>query len=162
MKSECTYSFLQAKAKIEAYCAYQERCQYEVDQKLLAWKIPAEQRNQLIAHLITHRFLDEERFAEAYVSGKFRIKRWGKIKIKQHLKQKQVSAYSIDKALTSIDPDAYLETAISLANKKFADRKKGETDWQIKAKVGRFLASKGFESGVIQVALDELGTDSVD
>jgi len=107
MKSECKYSFLEAKAKIEALCAYQERCQFEIDQKLISWGFNEEDSSALIVDLIKNRFLDEERFASAFVSGKFRIKRWGRIKIKAHLKQKRISVYSNDKALKEIDPDEY-------------------------------------------------------
>lgn len=162
MKSECTYSFLQAKAKLEAFCAYQERCQFEVNQKLLSWNIPQEQRDQLIAHLIQYRFLDEERFAEAYVSGKFRIKRWGKIKIKQYLKQKQISDYSIQKALKTIDSEEYIHSAIHLAKKKQNEQKKGENHWQVKAKIQRYLASKGYEQSIISIAMDELNWNQED
>jgi regulatory protein len=149
MKSECTYSFLEAKAKLEAFCAYQERCQFEVENKLITWNFPEEQRNQLIAHLITNRFLDEERFASAYVSGKFRIKRWGRIKINQHLKQKQISSYSIQKAMKEIDPSEYYETIYKLAKRKWSERKKEEDLWSFQAKVSRYLAAKGYESELI-------------
>jgi len=115
---ESTLTFLEAKAKLESLCAYQERCQFEIDQKLITWKFPEDQRNQLIAHLISNKFIDEQRFAEAFVSGKFRIKKWGRIKITSHLKQKQISKYSIQKGLKEIDLNQYWETLLHLANKK--------------------------------------------
>lgn len=155
MKSECKLSFLEAKAKIEAYCAYQERCQSEVSNKLFQWGIVGEQQDQLIAHLISNRFLDEERFAEAYVSGKFRIKKWGRIKIRQHLKQKHISDYSIKKALAQIDGEEYFETLVQLCNQKSTQLGKEKDSWAKKAKIMRFLASKGFESDLIyEVLLD--------
>lgn len=151
-----TYSFLEAKAKIEAYCAYQERCHYEVGTKLFAWGITGEQQDQLIADLISNRFLDEERFAEAFVSGKFRIKRWGRIKIRQHLKQKHVSEYSIKKGLAAIDLEEYYATIQYLIERKSEDLKSEKDPWQKKAKIIRFLASKGFEQELIYEALAEV------
>lgn len=134
---------------MEAWCAYQERCQLEVDQKLIGWKFSEEQRSQLIADLISNRFIDEERFACAYVSGKFRIKHWGRNKIRQHLKQKRISDYSIQKGMQEIDPDEYWETMKRLAERKLAEKKPGEGEWQLKARVQRYLSSKGYEFDLI-------------
>ncbi len=150
-----TYSFLEAKAKIEAYCAYQERCHFEIETKLQSWGIVGEQQNQLIADLIVNRFLDEERFAEAFVSGKFRIKRWGRIKIRQHLKQKHISEYSIKKGMSCIDLEEYYATIKYLIERKTADLSKEKDPWQKKAKVIRYLASKGFEQNLIYDALKD-------
>lgn len=155
MITEHKYSFLEAKAKIEAYCAYQERCQYEVGLKLFAWGITGEQQDQLISDLISNRFLDEERFAEAFVSGKFRIKRWGRIKIRQHLKQKHISEYSIKKGMASIDLDDYYASILYLAERKSADLQSENDLWQKKAKIIRFLASKGYEQDLIYDAVNE-------
>ena len=152
MKTNTPYipSFLEAKAKMEAWCAYQERCQFEVEQKLIAWKFNEEQRSQLIADLISNRFIDEERFACAFVSGKFRIKHWGRNKIRQHLKQKRISDYSIKKGMLEIDPDEYWETLKRLAERKMAEKKTKEDFWQIKARTQRYLSSKGYEFDLIQ------------
>ena len=153
---ESTYTFLQAKTKLESLCAYQERCQFEIDQKLMSWKFPEEQRNQLISDLISNNFINEQRFAEAFVSGKFNIKKWGKVKITNHLKQKFISNYSIQKGLKEIDLDKYWTTIVSLANKKKVElsSKKGNL-WDQKAKVYRFLQSKGYESDIILDAIKE-------
>lgn len=146
-----TYS--EAKVKIESWCAYQERCQFEVNQKLLAFGLARVERDSLISDLISTSFIDEERFAEAFVSGKFRIKRWGKVKIKMHLKQKFISNYSIDKALKQIETKNYSDTAISLVEKKMKDLKEKYSAYEKKAKIHQYLSSKGYEFEVIENAL---------
>ena len=87
MNSSITY--LEAKAKIEALCDNQEKCQYDIDKKLYDWGFSEDERNQLISHLISYNFINEERFALAYVSGKFKLKKWGRLKIKNHLRLKK-------------------------------------------------------------------------
>ncbi len=151
-----SYSFLEAKAKLEALCAYQERCQYEMNQKLISWDFLEEQRNQLIADLISNNFINEERFASAFVSGKFRIKKWGKNKIKSHLRMKQISDYSIERGMNEIDPDEYWKTILELIEKKAKDlsTKKGD-HWVKRAKIYTFLLSRGFESDLVSDAIKE-------
>ena len=87
------YSFLEAKTKLEALCAYQERCSSELQKKLVQWRFNQEDMDRLLAHLISDDFLNEERFALAFVSGKVNIKKWGRIKIRQQLKLKHISKY---------------------------------------------------------------------
>ncbi len=157
MTKKHTFSFLEAKHKIEAYCAYQERCEMEVLKRLKKMEIYGEQADVIVADLISNNFLNEERFAEAFVSGKIKIKRWGKIKIKQHLKQKQISNYSINKAIDLIDDDLYLSNLNYLINKKIKDLKlKSKISWENKAKIQRFLQSKGYENNLIFEAIEQL------
>lgn len=156
MKSECKYSFLEAKHKIEAYCSYQDRCHYEVNQKLISWGLDQEDRDILVADLISNRFLDEERFAKSFVSGKFKIKKWGRIKIKMYLKQKFVTDYSIKQGFKEIDPDDYWDTLINLAHKKVKDLKSSDNVWQKRAKLTRFLNSRGFEGDLIRDAVEQV------
>lgn len=144
------YSLLQAKQKIEAWCAYQERCDFEVRNKLYSWNMDAEHIDILISDLISNNFMNEERFAEAFVSGKFNIKKWGKLKIKKHLKQKRISDYSINKAISQIDEDEYLNTLNHLAENKLV---KGKSTWEKKAKIKRYLANKGYENDLINEVL---------
>jgi regulatory protein len=151
------YSFLEAKAKLEALCAYQERCPYEMELKLQSWNFNSEQTSQLIADLIINNFLNEERFAAAYVSGKFTIKKWGRHKIKNQLKSKKISSYSIQKGLVEIDPDAYWATLESLAvkKKKELSEKKGN-EWDQKKKITSFLLSRGYESDLIMEVISQI------
>ena len=146
-------SFLEAKTKLEYWCAYQERCQFEVDQKLNTWNFDFEQRDQIISHLISNNFINEERFAEAFVSGKFRIKHWGRNKIKQHLKQKRISDYSIRKGMKEIDGDDYWKTLLRLTERKLGEKKSGEDIWQLQARTQRYLSSKGYEFDLIVEAI---------
>lgn len=148
MSASKSYSFSEAKVKIESYCAYQERCDFEVRQKLYSWGLHAEDVNQLIAHLITSNFLNEERFAQAFVSGKFRIKKWGRVKIRRELILKKISNYSINKAFEQIDDDEYLQTARALVASK-SNLVKGKNKWDKMNKIKRFLASKGYETELI-------------
>ena len=145
-------SFLEAKAKLEAYCAYQERCMQEVTKKLTEWGFYGEQQDNLIADLIVNNFLNEERFASAYVSGKMRIKKWGRLKIKLKLKQKQISDYSLKKAFAEIDEEEYITNLNNLTKKKI-EQVKGKNKWDKKAKVQRYLISKGYENDLIYDAL---------
>ena len=145
-------SFLEAKHKLEAYCAYQERCMQEIERKLAGWGFYGEQQDNLIADLISNNYLNEERFASAYVSGKTRIKKWGRVKIKLNLKQKRISDYSINKAFKEIEEDEYLETLNDLAEKKF-NQVSGKNKWDKRAKMQRYLLSKGYENSLVYEAL---------
>lgn len=153
---ESNFSFLTAKTKIEAYCAYQERCHAEVAEKLRNWGLTYEQNNQLLAHLITENYLNESRFAEAFVSGKLRIKHWGRIKIKQALKAKFVPAPIIASALKSIDLDEYEAIILRETEKKLKDLISEKDYWKKRAKLQRYLQSKGYEFDLFQDAINQL------
>lgn len=149
------YSFQEAKLKIEAFCAYQERCDQEIRKKLHSWNMYSEDVDILISHLIQTNFLNEERFAAAFVSGKFRIKRWGKIKIKQQLKQKNISDYSINKGLKEIIDNEYQMAIRDLAASKNR-LTKANSKWDRIAKLSRYLQSKGYESELIREVVAEI------
>jgi regulatory protein len=154
--SECKYSFSEAIIKIESWCAYQDRCTFEVEQKLTSWNISLEQQSEIIKHLLSNRFVDDKRFVESFISGKFKIKRWGKIKIKHHLIQKRIDKVSIQEGLKTIDLDAYLETMKHLAQKKFLEKKVKDDLWVIRRRVSTYLASKGYESDLIHDVVAEV------
>jgi regulatory protein len=152
-------SFLEAKVKIEAYCAYQDRSHFEVKNKLFSWGLASDQVDQLLAYLIEHQFLDEGRFAESYVSGKLRIKHWGRIKIKQGLRLKQIPEKIIQLAFKTIDPDEYFGILKHEISKKQRDLSAEKDPWKKKAKVLRYAQSKGFENDLIYEALASLDED---
>ncbi len=150
------YSFLEAKTKLEALCAYQERCSSELQKKLVQWRFNQEDMDRLLAHLISDDFLNEERFALAFVSGKVNIKKWGRIKIRQQLKLKHISKYSIEKGIASIDEATYMDHLLSLTLHKFEQLRQDENSYEKKVKIYRFLSSKGYEIELIRSAVDEI------
>lgn len=141
--------YTEAKAKLEAYCAYQERCTFEVQEKLKQFDLSDDEKAKLIKQLEEDNFLNEERFARSFASGKFVIKSWGKIKIKSHLIAKHINKEIIEKGLSEIDFDEYLTRAKQLASKKNTELSKEKNPWSRKQKVMRYLASKGYESNLI-------------
>ncbi len=159
MSQGSKYSLLEVKSKLEALCAYQERCSHELDQKMKLWGVDYEDRNRLLAHLIEYNFLNEERFAEAFVSGKVNIKKWGRIKIRQHLKQKFISDYSIKKGLESINQEVYWNNLRGLTERKHAALSSEPDGYPKKAKIYRFLSSKGYETDLIKEIVEEVLND---
>jgi regulatory protein len=149
-------SLLEAFQKAKYYCAYQERCHREVRDKLYSFELHRNEVEQLLTQLIEENFLNEERFALAYAGGKFRIKHWGKEKIKYALKQKHVSDYCIRKALTSISTTDYNRTFNSIADKKLATLKSEKNIFIKKKKIKDHLQRKGFEIKLINDYLKAL------
>ena len=92
-----------ARDKIQAYCAYQERCHLEVEKKLKSWGLIPDAVDMIVVQLMQQNFLNEERFARSFARGKFRIKKWGRIKIKLELKKKSIYAKCIEYAMEEID-----------------------------------------------------------
>ena len=137
-----------ALAKAEHYCAYQERSQQEVRDKLYEWGLWSNEVEQTISDLIQTNFLSEERFTQAYVSGKFNIKGWGKNKIKQGLKLKKVPDKMICNALKAIDHDDYLKAILSAAEKKSKTIQEKDA-YKRKYKLVSYLLGKGFENDLI-------------
>ncbi len=154
-KKQKVYTVKQGILKAQAYCAYQERCQQEVRNKLHEWGLYGDEAEEVIVALISENFLNEERFALAYVSGKFRLKKWGRIKLKLELKARKISDYCVKKALAQINPDEYEKTIVDLIEKKKKDIK-DRLPFMRKQKMLKYLISKGFEHDIAQDILDEI------
>lgn len=147
----------QALLKIKQYCAYQERCHAEVKDKLYAYGLHRKEVDEIIANVISENYLNEERFAIQYASGKFRIKHWGKNKIKQALKQKQVSDYCIKKALQQINGNDYSKTFEKLVEQKLKTLKSEKNIFIKKRKLQDFLLMKGYESSLVSAEVAKIG-----
>lgn len=145
-----TEKYKKSKLKIASYCAYQERCQQEVRTKLYSYELYRDEVEELIAWLIGENYVNEERFATTFAGGKFRIKKWGKFKITQALKQKEISDYCIKKAMQEISFEDYLETIKALASKKQREYSlRISNEYQLKAKTAKYIISKGFEPDLV-------------
>ncbi len=145
----------QALHKAAALCSRSERCAFEIRQKLQQWAVNEDDIEKILAHLYNQNFLNDERYAHAFVSDKFKFNKWGKIKIAVQLRQKQLSDKDINRALETINISDYRKLLQDLlADKK---RKIKETDkLKLKAKLIRFAVSRGFESDEIFRALDAI------
>ena len=144
----------QALQKLKHYCAYQERCHSEVKEKLYNLGVWKKDHDEIIATLIEENYLNEERFAIAYAGGKWRIKQWGRVKIKYELKQKQVSDYCIKKALKQIDEEEYVKTLTKLAKEKYAALK-NEQYLVRKKKTMDYLIGRGFEGEMVRGVMEK-------
>lgn len=144
----------QALLKAQLSCAYQERCQQEMRDKLYEWGLFPDAVESIIASLISDNYLNEERFSKAYAGGKFRIKKWGRIKIKMELKKRKISDYCIRKAMQEIDETDYIKTLKSLIAKKSKEIKGGKAHIR-NFKIAKYIASRGFEQDLIWEILKE-------
>ena len=144
----------QALAKAESFCVYQERSQKEVRYKLVEWGIRGDELEEILTELILNNFLNEERFAKSYASGKFNIKKWGRVKIKQGLKIKGVPDRILQKALYSLNDDDYASTLRKLAEKKNETLTEKDKNKR-KCKLISYLQGRGFELDLIYNVLKE-------
>lgn len=145
----------QALQKAKQYCAYQERCHYEVQQKLWDLGVWKSEHDEIISALIEEDYLNEERFAMLYAGSKFRMKGWGRKKILYALKEKKLSDYLVKKALKEINEDLYEETLYKLAREKYKALK-GEQYLVRKKKATDYLLQKGYEPELINAALNKI------
>jgi regulatory protein len=144
-----------AQAKAEHFCAYQERSQQEARDKLYSFGLHSADVENIISNLIQSNFLNEERFSIAYTLGKFRIKHWGKQKIKQGLKFKQVPEKLIRKALNQIDGDEYVRVLIKLLQKKAATSNEFNKA-KLNYSLSQYAVAKGYERDIVIECLNNL------
>lgn len=143
--------------KLKHYCGYQDRCHSDVKEKAYSLGLRKTDVEELTSKLIEEDCLNEERFAKIFAGGKFRIKQWGRVKIKSELLQKRVSDYCIRKALQEINEEDYINTLNKLAKKKWASIKGTGINQFVKmTKTRNFLLQKGFESALIVEALNKI------
>ena len=142
--------------KAKYYCAYQERSHAEVKKKLYGFGLYKDEVELLMSKLIDENYLNEERFALAFAGGRFRIKQWGKTRIRFELKQRQVSDYNIKKALAAIPEEDYEKALQKLASEKLTTLKNEQNIFTKKSKLQNYLISKGYEFNLIAEILKAL------
>ena len=149
------FSVKEAIQKIEFFCSYQERCHEEVTAKLRTMKMDSEEINQIMVHLIASNFLSEERFACSFARGKHRIKHWGKIRIVNELKYKNISQTLINIALKEIIPEEYLDTFHTLAERHWESIRESSV-LKKRKKFCDYLLRRGYESNLVYDKVKEL------
>ena len=153
------FTLTEGTKKLEYYCSYQERCHNEVVDKLKSLQMTSSEIDEIVVHLINHNFLNEERFACSFARGKHNIKYWGKIRIVNELKFRNISKYNIDKALKEIPQEVYLTNFHTLAERNWESIKESNLNKK-KKKFCDFLLRKGFESNLIFEKLKEVTNDN--
>lgn len=141
-------SFSEIYIKASSFCAYQERTQQEVREKLYALGAGKDEIEEIISKLIIENFINEERFAKAFAGGKFRIKNWGRIKIQYQLEQKGLSGYCIRKGMEEIDEFDYFKTLRNLIMKK-KEEEREMNSFKKKNKIALYLIRKGYEPELV-------------
>lgn len=148
MTTTKTYTVDEALKRMENYCVYQERCHKEVEEKIIEMRLIPEAREKIILHLIENNFLNETRFALAFARGKFRIKKWGKQRIRRELKFRNISAYNIKAALEQISFDEYEATLNELAAQRLLQIHE-RNKYKKRKKLADYLLYRGWESDLV-------------
>lgn len=143
-----------ALVKLQRYCAYQDRCHQEVRSKLIELGCYGQDLEEVIANLIEEKFLDEERYARSFARGKFRMKQWGRSRIRQELKLRNISDYCIRKAMEEISEQDYLNTLMEVLEKRALQIAEAD-DFARKGKLAQYAMSRGFEAELVWQLLAE-------
>lgn len=146
--SSKTYTFTEAKQKLEQYCVYQDRCHKEVISKLKEMHMIPLAIDDIISHLIEHNFLNEERFAKSFARGKFNIKHWGRNKIIRELKFREISSYNIKTAIQEFSEEDYYTKLDVIALRKLESIKE-PNKYKKRKKLVDYLLYRGWESHLV-------------
>ncbi|WP_066225995.1 regulatory protein RecX [Formosa haliotis] len=155
MNQHKTFTVEEAKRALERYCVYQERCHKEVLDKLKSMHMIPDAIDVVIVHLLQHDFLNEERFAKAYVRGKFKYKNWGRNRLTAELKRRQISKFNIQTGLKELDDLDYYGTFDALAERK-CELIKESNPYKKKKKLADYLLYRGWESPLVYEKVNAL------
>ena len=157
--SKKIYTINEIKDKMAKYCLYQDRCHWEVEKKIREFDLIPEAKDEIIFKLIDYGFLNEERFVHSYVRGKVNQKMWGRNRLRQELKMRQIDLKMIDKAFkTEIDLEEYWNNLEKLAQKKYDSLYSERESFKKLNKVKAFLLYKGYEYDLINEAISLLSS----
>ena len=148
MGNKRVYDIKIALERLKKFCALQDRCQFDVIQKMKEWGLLELTQDHILEILITEKYIDEERYAQSYCKGKFRIKKWGKIKITNALKKKKISSICIEKGLKEIKDVEYEILLNNLLERK-NNSLKDKNHFTRKKKIASFLIQRGFEGNLV-------------
>ena len=138
--------------KLAAKCSTSEQCLSDIETKLSRYDLTEEERTRILRHLIEEKYIDDCRYAEAYVRDKYRFNKWGRIKIAQGLRMKGIDNETINNAMGAIDEDEYLGILRDLIKAKRKSTR-GKNDYEINGKIARFAVGRGFEYAAIRQCL---------
>ena len=155
MLKKNSFTLEEAQKRLEHFCAYQERCHYEVEQKLRELNMISSAKEIIITKLLEENYLNETRFSQNFARGKFRIKKWGKMRIIRELKARKISDYNIKKGLKEISDEDYSETFYTLFKKREASVSHYPF-YERKKKILDYMVYRGWEKGKIYTSLNEL------
>ena len=156
MKNECTVE--EARLKAEAYCAMSEHCTDDVCRKLEQWGAPLAAYESILEHLKKEKYVDDARYAIAFVKDKYRFNQWGRMKIVQALRLKQIPSVEINQALEEIDDTEYSDILMYVIRRKLPTIK-AVNGYERKGKLVRFAAGRGYEVEKILQCLKRIGYD---
>lgn len=144
--------------KLAAKCSTSEQCLSDIEAKLAKYDLPDEEKTRIIRHLVEEKYIDDRRYAEAFVRDKYRFNKWGRIKIAQGLRMKGIDSETISTAMEAIDETEYLDILRDLIKAKRKSTR-GKNDYEINGKLVRFATGRGFEYAAIRQCM---GTDDFD
>jgi len=156
---EGNINYRQALTKVMAMCSQSERCRFDIVAKLTQWELPEAEIAEAIDYLTKEHFLDEERFVRFFVNDKLRFNKWGKVKLRFMLRQKQIPEIIVREALDQIDDDLYIKTLQSLLKSKVKSVK-GISEYERKGKLALFAQGHGFEAELaFRIANELIGNE---
>ena len=142
------YDVINAIERLKKYCVLQDKCKWDASQKMQTWKLNKKTQQNILELLIKEKYIDEERYAKSFCRGKFKIKKWGKLKIISALKRKYISVENINIGIKEINKNEYLETLEDLYQKKKKSTRIINTHIKNK-RIAEFLINKGYESNLV-------------
>ena len=138
--------------KLAARCSVSELCLSDIEAKLAKYDLTEEEHTRILRHLVEEKYVDDARYAEAYVRDKYRFNKWGRMKIAQGLRMKGIDRDTIEGAMGAIDEQEYLSILRDLLKAKRKSTK-GKSDYEINGKLARFATGRGFEYAAIRKCL---------
>jgi len=138
---------------LAALCAQAEHCQWEMIEKMRRWELPEEEQARVMQRLVSERYVDDERYARAFVKDKVRYNKWGRRKVEQALWQKHIDEDIRRRVLDEVDDDEYLDVLRPLLKQKRRSTK-ASSDYELNQKLMRFALGRGFTFDIIRQCLD--------